>query len=66
MKRFLWFSAFILVISSATAQTGANPKATLPKSTAKRSDAPARVSAKEVEELRDALAAQQKQSDEQR
>src|SRR6266446_5210162 len=66
MKRLLWFSAFILSISSATAQTGANPKATTPKSTAKRSAAPARVSAKEVEELRDALAAQQKQYNEQR
>ena len=61
MKRFLWFSAFILVISSATAQTGANPKAT-PKKPASR----ARVSAKEVQELREALAAQQKQADEQR
>ena len=48
MKRLLWFSAFILSISSATAETGANPKATTPKSTAKRSAAPARVSAKEV------------------
>jgi len=66
MKRFLWFGAFILMIGSATAQTGANPKATLPKSTSKRYDAPARVSAKELQELRDALAAQQKQSDEQR
>src|SRR6202047_5378164 len=61
MKRFLWFSAFILVISSATAQTGANPKAT-PKKPASQ----ARVSAKEVQELREALAAQQKQADEQR
>src|SRR6202521_1034077 len=66
MKWFLWFSAFILLISGATAQTGANPKATTPKSTVKQSAAPARVSAKEVQELRDALAAQQKQSDEQR
>ncbi len=32
MKRFLWFGAFILVISSATAQTGANPQAPPPKS----------------------------------
>src|ERR1700736_4785623 len=61
MKRFLWFSAFILVISSATAQTGANPKAT-PKKPASQ----ARVSAKEVQELREVLAAQQKQADEQR
>ncbi len=66
MKRFLWFSAFILVISGATAQTGANPKATTPKSTVKRPVAPAHVSAREVQELRDALAAQQKQADEQR
>jgi hypothetical protein len=61
MKRLLWFSAFILVISSATAQTGANPKAP-PKKPAGQ----ARVSAKEVHELREALAAQQKQADEQR
>jgi hypothetical protein len=66
MKRFLWFSAFILVISSATAQTGANPKATPPKPTVKKSAAPARVSAREVQELRDALAAQQRQAEEQR
>ncbi len=61
MKRFLWFSAFILVISSATAQTGANPKATRKKPASQ-----VRVSAKEVQELREALAAQQKQADEQR
>ena len=35
MKRFLWFGAFILVISSAAAQTGANPKAAPPKSARK-------------------------------
>jgi hypothetical protein len=61
MKRFLWFSAFILVISGATAQTGASPKAAPKKSTSS-----ARVSAKDVQELRDALAAQQKQAEEQR
>jgi len=61
MKRFLWFSAFILVISSATAQTGANPKATRKKPASQ-----VRVSAKEVQELHEALAAQQKQADEQR
>ena len=61
MKRFLCFSAFILVISSATAQTGANPKATPQKPASQ-----ARVSAQEVQELREALAAQQKQADEQR
>jgi Putative porin len=68
MKRFLWSSAFILVISVATAQTGANPNATPAKSTTakKSSSVPARVSAKEVQDLRDALAAQQKQSEEQR
>ena len=66
MKRFLWFSAFLLLISGAAAQTGANPKATNSKSTAKRSAAPARVSAKEVQELREALAVQHKQSDKQR
>jgi hypothetical protein len=66
MKRYLWFSAFIMVISSATAQAGANPKATSPKPTVKKSAAPARVSSREVQELRDALASQQRQSDEQR
>ena len=66
MKQFLWFSAFTLVISSAMAQTGASPKATLPVSTQKKTASPARVSSKEVQELRDALAAQQKQADEQR
>jgi hypothetical protein len=66
MKRFLWFSAFILVISGATAQTGTNPKATTPRSTVKKPVAPPHVSAKEVQELRDALATQQKQADEQR
>lgn len=66
MKRFLWFGAFILVISSAMAQTGANPQAPPPKFTVKKSAAPARVSAREVQELRDALATQQRQSEEQR
>jgi hypothetical protein len=66
MKRFLRSSTLILLISSATAQTGANPKAAAPKSTAKRSPAPVRVSAKEIQELRDALAAQQERADEQR
>jgi hypothetical protein len=60
MKRFLWFSAFILVISGATAQTGASPKAT-----SKRPARQAPVSPKEVQELREALAAQQQQADEQ-
>ncbi len=66
MKRFLWFGAFILMISSAAAHTGANPKATPSKPPVKKSAAPARVSTREVQELRDALGAQQKQSDEQR
>src|SRR3984893_14863326 len=66
MKRFLWFSAFLLLISGAAAQTGANPKPTNSKSTAKRSAAPARVSAKEVQDLRKAVAVQHKQSDKQR
>jgi hypothetical protein len=60
MRQFLWFSAFVLVISVAVAQTGAPPKAAAKKSNQ------ARVSAKEVQELRDALAAQQKQVEEQR
>jgi Putative porin len=62
MKRFLWFSTFILVMSGALAgQTVAPPKAAPKKSTS-----PARVTVKEVQELRDALAAQQRQSEEQR
>jgi TolA-binding protein len=65
MKRFLWLSAFIMVIGAATARTGANPKATPPKSPVKKSASQARVSAVEVQELREALAAQQKQADEQ-
>ncbi len=59
MRQLLWFSAFLLVISIAAAQTSAPPKAA-------RKSSPARVSAKEVQELRDALAAQQKQVEEQR
>jgi hypothetical protein len=66
MKRFWWLSVFILVISGATAQTGANPKATPLKSTVKRPSGQSRVSAKEVQDLREALAVQQKQADEQR
>jgi hypothetical protein len=61
MKRFWWFSAFIVVIGSAMGQTGANPKAAPKKSVVQT-----RVSAKEVQELREALAAQQKQAEQQR
>jgi len=65
MRTFLWFSAFwfsafMLVINGATAQTGATPK------TAAKKSNPARVSARDVQELRDALTAQQKQMEEQR
>jgi len=66
MKRLLWFTPFILMISGATAQTDANPKVTPPKPAVKKPGVPARVSPREVQELRDALAAQQKQSEEQR
>jgi hypothetical protein len=66
MRRFLWFSTAILLISGARAQTDANPGATPPRSAVKRPAAPLRASAREVQELRDALAAQQKQSEEQR
>jgi putative porin len=65
MKRLFWFSVFILLISDATAQTGAIPRATPPKSTFTKAGSQARASAKEVKVLRDALAAQQKQADEQ-
>ena len=60
MKRSLWFSVLMLTISIAAAQTASPPKPAAKKSN------PARVSAKEVQELRDALAAQQKQVEEQR
>jgi hypothetical protein len=66
MKRFLWLSAFIIVISGATAQTGANPQGSPSKSSLRKSAGQARVSAEELQELRQALAAQQKQADEQR
>ncbi len=71
MKRFLWFGAFtlgvwILMIGSAGAQTGTSPKNAAPRPTLKKSAAPARVTAEEVQDLRDALAAQQKQAEEQR
>ena len=65
MKRLLWFTVLIL-ISGALAQTGAPPKASPPKAAPKKAATPARVTAKEVQELRDALAAQQRQSEEQR
>ena len=60
MKRFLCFSVLMLTIGIAAAQTASpqNPRA--------KKSSPARVSAKEVQELRDALAAQQKQAEEQR
>ncbi len=61
MKRLLWFSGFILLMSGAMAQTDPASKAP-PKKPA----AQTRVSAKEVQELRDALAAQQQQMEEQR
>ena len=61
MKRLLWFSAFMLVMGSAAAQTGASSKGTVRKSSTQ-----ARVTVREVQELRDALVAQQKQLEEQR
>jgi cell division septum initiation protein DivIVA len=60
MRQFLWVSSFMLVISVAAAQKGAPVKAAAKKSNR------ARVSANQVQELRDALAAQQKQVEEQR
>jgi hypothetical protein len=61
MKRFLWLSGFILLISGAMAQTDPTSKAP-----SKKPAAQTRVSAKDVQELRDALAAQQQQMEEQR
>ena len=60
MKLYLWFSS-ILLLSGAMAQTAGNAKPAPKKLTSQ-----AKVSAKEIQELRDALAAQQKQSEEQR
>ncbi len=65
MKRLLWFTVLILT-SGALAQAGTPPKASPPKAAPKKAATPARVTAKEVQELRDALAAQQRQSEEQR
>ena len=72
MKRFSWSSALslvfltsVIVTGGAMAQTVESSRATLPKPGLKKS-ANERVSAKEVQQLRDALAAQQRQSDEQR
>ena len=66
MKPILWFSALLVVVGSAMAQTDASRAAAAPKSPPKKAVSPARVSAKDVQELRDALAAQQMQSEEQR
>src|SRR4051812_45286156 len=71
MKRFLWSSAFtlsvfILAIGSAVAQTSSSPKDAVPEVAPKKSATPPRVTAKEFQELRDALAAQQRQAEEQR
>src|SRR5678809_932785 len=66
MKPILRFSALLVMVSSAMAQTSASRGAAGPKSHPKKAVSPARVSAKDVQELRDALAAQQKQSEEQR
>jgi len=66
MRRFLWFSTFILFISGAVAQTGGSSKAAPRKAISKKASASARVTSQEVQELRDALAAQQRQSEEQR
>lgn len=52
---------FLALIGGAMAQSG-----TPPKTSAKKAAPPARVTAREVRELREALAAQQKQADEQR
>src|SRR3984893_780926 len=66
MRRFLWFITFVLLIGGATAQTGASPRPAPPQSASKKARSQARVTVKEVQELHDALAAQQKQSEEQR
>ncbi len=72
MKRFSWSSALslvfltsVIVTGGAMAQTVESSGATLPKPGLKKS-ANERVSVKDVQQLRDALAAQQRQSDEQR
>jgi putative porin len=65
MRKLLSFSAFILAVGITTAQTVASPEAAARKS-ALAGRNPARVSSTEVQELRNALAAQQKQMEEQR
>ncbi len=65
MRQVLWFSTIILLIGGAAAQTSAGSKAGSRKPTAKSPSASARVTAQEVQELRDALAAQQRRSEEQ-
>ena len=64
MKPILRLSALLVVVSSAMAQTGTSRGA--PKPPPRKAVSPARISVKDVQELRDALAAQQKQSEEQR
>ena len=66
MRRLWWFGTFILLIGGAAGQTSAGSTAGPRKPTAKKPPASARVTAQEVQELRDALAAQQRQSEEQR
>jgi hypothetical protein len=65
MRKLLWFSAFILAVGVTTAQTAASPEAATRKSAPAHRNR-ARVSSTEMQELRDALAAQQKQMEEQR
>ena len=60
------FGAFILLIIGAAAQSSASPKDAAPRPPAKKSAAPARVTVEEVQELRDALGAQQRQAEDQR
>lgn len=66
MRRLLWFSTFILLIGGAAAQTRAGSTAGPRKPTENKRRTSTRVTAQEVQELRDALAAQQRQSEEQR
>ncbi len=66
MKPILRCSALLVMVGSAMAQTSANRGVRAPKTHPQKTVSRARVSLKDVQELRAALAAQQRQSDEQR
>jgi hypothetical protein len=66
MRKFAWFGIFTLLISGAAAQSNSVQKSVPAKSSVRKPVSSPRVTAQQVQELRDALAAQQRQSEEQR